>query len=100
MSKDNSFDFRSKFKEWDLLKDSLVQLFKENDDSRKIIMEHGIQLLKDIIKVADGVNLINFTERFEFIQKNSSNYTAYRQLDELFKEAKKKIAVKRIMNDK
>ncbi|MDF2067148.1 MULTISPECIES: YpoC family protein [Bacillaceae] len=100
MSKDNSFDFRSKFEEWDLLKDSLVQLFKENDDSRKIIMEHGIQLLKDIIKVADGVNLINFTERFEFIQKNSSNYTAYRQLDELFKEAKKKIAVKRIMNDK
>ncbi|KQL36151.1 hypothetical protein AN959_07380 [Psychrobacillus sp. FJAT-21963] len=83
-----------------MLKDSLVQLFKENDDSRKIIMEHGIQLLKDIIKVADGVNLINFTERFEFIQKNSSNYTAYRQLDELFKEAKKKIAVKRIMNDK
>lgn len=100
MSKDNSFDFRSKFEEWDLLKDRLVQLFKENDDSRKIIMEHGIQLLKDIIKVADGVNLINFTERFEFIQKYSSNYTAYRQLDELFKEAKKKIAVKRIMNDK
>ncbi|WP_053589764.1 YpoC family protein [Bacillus sp. FJAT-22090] len=100
MSKDNSFDFRSKFEEWDLLKDSLVPLFKENDDSRKIIMEHGIQLLKDIIKVADGVNLINFTERFDFIQKNSSNYTAYRQLEELFKEAKKKIAVKRIMNDK
>ncbi|ALC88144.1 hypothetical protein AM499_08305 [Bacillus sp. FJAT-22090] len=83
-----------------MLKDSLVPLFKENDDSRKIIMEHGIQLLKDIIKVADGVNLINFTERFDFIQKNSSNYTAYRQLEELFKEAKKKIAVKRIMNDK
>lgn len=100
MSNDNSFDFGSKFEEWDVLKENLVQLFKENDDSRKIIMEHGIQLLTDIINVADGVNLINFTERFDFIQKNSSNYTAYRQLEELFKEAKKKIAVKRIMNDK
>ena len=83
-----------------MLKDSLVHLFKENDNSRKIIMEQGIQLLTDIIKVADGVNLINFNERFDFIQKNSSNYTAFRQLEELFKEAKKKIAVKRIMNDK
>lgn len=100
MSNDNSFDFGSKFEEWDVLKENLVQLFKENDDSRKIIMEHGIQLLTDIINVGDGVNLINFTERFDFIQKNSSNYTAYRQLEELFKEAKKKIAVKRIMNDK
>ncbi|MEI4768360.1 YpoC family protein [Psychrobacillus sp. FJAT-51614] len=100
MSKRYCFDYGRKFEEWEQLQEKLVQLFKEKDDSRIIFMEQGIQILTEIINVTEGVHLINFSERFEFIQKNKLNYTAFRQLAELFKEVKKKIAAKRIMGNK
>ena len=37
-----------------------------------------------------------FRKDFDFIIKNKNNYAAFRQLDELFKETKKKLARLRV----
>jgi hypothetical protein len=83
------------FEEWEQLREKLTQLFKEKNETRDDCMRQGIQLLSDILNKAEGAAPINFQERFDFIQMNKNNYTAFRQLDELFKEAKKKIAATR-----
>lgn len=100
MSKLNSFHLNSELEKWDKLKEELILLFKIKEDmSRKVVMEKGMVLLATILEEAE-VSPINFKERFEFIKSNLTNYTAFRQLDELFKETKKKIASKRILEQK
>lgn len=96
----NSFDFSSLFEEWEQLREQLAPLFKVKDETRKKYMEQGIQLLTVITEKAEGTIPINFSERFDFVKLNSTNYSAFRQLDELFKETKKKIAVKRLRLNK
>lgn len=100
MSKFNSVDFQVDFAEWDQLKEKLVLLFKVKKDVKNELMEQGINLLEDIIDNAEGITPINFSERISFIKQNKNNYTAFRQLDELFIEMKKKIAVMLILNKK
>ncbi|WP_391121817.1 YpoC family protein [Psychrobacillus sp. L3] len=100
MSKYNFIDVGRKFAEWDLLKEKLAMLFRIEDESRYNMMEHSILLLMKILEDSEEVKPINFSERLEFIEKNTHNYTSFRQLEELFKETKKKIAVKRIMDNK
>ena len=100
MSNDNFIDVGSEFAEWDQLKEKLAMLFRIEDESRHNMMEHSILLLTQILEDAEEAKPINFSERLEFIKKNTHNYTSFRQLEELFKETKKKIAVKRIMDNK
>ncbi|MFF2752719.1 YpoC family protein [Psychrobacillus sp. NPDC058041] len=100
MFNDNSIDVRSKFAEWDQLKEKLAMLFRSEDESRHNMMEHSILLLTQILDESEEARPINFSDRLEFIKKNIHNYTSFRQLDELFKETKKKIAVKKILDNK
>ncbi|MFJ8065106.1 YpoC family protein [Psychrobacillus sp. NPDC096426] len=80
------------FEKWDDLRPQLAMLFKEKDITRVELMEQGIQLLEDMVGKAGDLTPINFSERFTFIRNNKHNYTAFKQLDELFKETKKKFA--------
>lgn len=77
---------------WNDLKIQLVVLFKEKDTARLQLMDQGIQMLEAIVEQEGEAAPINFAERFTFIRNNKHNYTAFKQLDELFKETKKKIA--------
>ncbi len=89
-------DFSSEFAEWDILQGQLIKLFKENNNGRTDLMERGIILLEQIVVNVNQAKPINFSERFDFIIKNKNNYAAFRQLDELFKETKKKLARLRV----
>lgn len=100
MSKFNSVDFQVDFAEWDELKEQLVMLFKVKKDAKNELMEQGISLIESIIDNAEGITPINFSERISFIKQNKNNYPAFRQLDELFREMKKKIAVMLILKNK
>ncbi|QFF98736.1 hypothetical protein PB01_07760 [Psychrobacillus glaciei] len=97
MSKPNSVEYQRYFAEWIQLKGHLVLSFKVKNDARNELMEQGINLLTVIIDNATGITPINFSDRITFIKQNKNNYTAFRQLDELFKEMKKKIAVMLIL---
>ena len=100
MFNDNFIDVGSKFAEWDQLKEKLALLFRIEDESRLIMMKHSILLLTQILNEMEEARPINFSDRLDFINKNIHNYTSFRQLEELFKETKKKYAVKRIMDNK
>ena len=52
--------------------------------------------IDQIVDDVEQAKPINFSERLEFIIKNTHNYTSFRQLEELFKETKKKIARLRV----
>lgn len=88
----------SQFEKWDHLQVQLALLFKEKDITRVELMDEGIGLLKAIVEKAGEAAPLNFSERFTFIQNNKHNYTAFKQLDELFKETKKKLARLRVQN--
>ncbi|TQR15354.1 YpoC family protein [Psychrobacillus soli] len=88
------------FEKWDNLRGQLAILFKEKDTTRVELMEQGIQLLEVIVGKVGEAAPINFSERFAFIRNNKHNYTAFKQLDELFKETKKKLARLRAQNYK
>lgn len=92
MAKRNVSTYSSEFAEWDRLRAHLAPLFKVKDVTRTSKMDNGMQLLARILEGTEGAKPMNFKERFEFINSNKSNYIAFYQLDELFKEAKKKIA--------
>lgn len=90
----------NEFEKWDDLQIQLALLFKEKDNTRIELMDKGIQLLEAIVEKAEVAAPLNFSERFTFIQNNKHNYTAFKQLDELFKETKKKLARLRVQNNK
>lgn len=93
-------EWNHEFEEWEELRAHLTVLFREKDIKRSEYMERGIELLEKIIGKIEEAAPINFSERFMFIKNNKHNYTAFRQLDELFKETKKKLARLRIQKDK
>ncbi|TQR19743.1 YpoC family protein [Psychrobacillus vulpis] len=78
--------------EWKKIREKLVTLYKENDSSKGEFMEKGISLLEDIVSKNTDASPINMEERFHFIKSNKHIYTAFRQLDEMFKETEKRIA--------
>ncbi len=86
------------FTRWDELRGNLTILFRDKNFNRSDYMEQGIQLLESILAEVEDAAPINFSERFAFIQNNKQNHTAFRQLDELFKETKKKNARLRVQN--
>lgn len=89
-------DLEKMFVKWDMLREQLAPLYKIKDNGRGSALEKGITLLGEIIKLAEDAKPVNFQERFDFIVNQKHNYTAFKQLDELFKETKKKVAVLRL----
>lgn len=112
LSKLKEIDFHSDFERWELLKNQLIELFRSKNGTRSEMMSNGIRLFEDIlVKVEhrafniEDISMykiapLNATERYEFVLHNRNNFAAFRQLDELFKETKKKIAKMRILEGK
>ncbi|WP_342600884.1 YpoC family protein [Psychrobacillus sp. FSL H8-0483] len=90
-------NFQQDFDDWIEIRVQLTELFKDKRKPTTELMENGIVLLANVLEKAEGAAPLNFEERFAFIKKNKHNYAAFRQLDELFNETKKKIARLRVM---
>lgn len=109
MLKLKDINFDEEFAQWEQLQHQLTGLFKHRNESKKELMSSGIQLFESILVKVEGITFqkekiaqytvapLNVLERYEFVLSNSGNYAAFRQLDELFKETKKIIARKRVM---
>ena len=85
------------FTRWATLSEEIARLHALRDKQTARRMDEAIHLYKELIAHCERqVVPINGNERLQFIEQRPGNYAAYRQLDELFSEMKKKIASKRI----
>ena len=90
------------FGEWEVLREQIHAAHDERRKEAALLMEQGIahyeKLLIDSAAKdagpADDFELypINGKERLEFIKMKPGQYACYRQLDELYKETKKRCA--------
>lgn len=91
------------FAQWEALRERIHTAHEARDGSAKPLMEQGIALFESLLKEASDVNTIDYSmhyelmpingmERLQFIQLKPGQYACYRQLDELFKETKKRCA--------
>lgn len=95
----NSID--AYFKQWHELKTELHELHQERSKQTASLIERGVQLFSNLLAVCGGELIpLNCQERLDFIACHPSNYTAFRQLDELFTELKKKVSAKRVQLNK
>lgn len=97
------------FEQWQALSEKIHQSHDKRDGQAKLLMEEGITLFEQCVKHCsdtDGNNIlveeeyevlpINGMERLQFIKARPGQYACYRQLDELFKELKKRLARLRV----
>lgn len=85
------------FSNWAQLSEEIAHLHGLRDKQLSQYMQEGIELYKKLIShCEDQIVPMNGQERLQFVDQHLGNYAAYRQLDELFSEMKKKIASKRI----
>lgn len=92
------------YAEWETLQQAIHEAHSLRDGSALPLMEQGLalfeRLLVDSAQSELPLNLqgeyellpINGAERLQFIKMRPSQYACYRQLDELFKETKKRCA--------
>ncbi|MCH7321283.1 hypothetical protein LZ480_05195 [Solibacillus sp. MA9] len=92
------------FNEWEALRDDIHAAHDRRDGSALEAMLKGIahyeQLLINSAESDAGFSVqveyelmpINGMERFQFIKMRPAQYACYRQLDELYKETKKRCA--------
>ena len=92
------------FASWEHLNEQIHAAHERRDGSAKTLMEQGIELFEAFVLKAthEAVHFnveheyevmpINGNERFTFIKMKPGQYACYRQLDELFKETKKRCA--------
>ncbi len=97
------------FSEWEALREEIHMAHDRRDGSALGFMEKGIQLYEQFLvkhSQADApfsksndyeVMPINGMERFQFIKMRPAQYACYRQLDELYKETKKRCARLRLV---
>ncbi len=78
--------------EWEFIREELIVLIKTNDNKKIELMRKGIDLLMAILNEVAEAAPLNYIERIIFIESNLVKYVAFVQLEELFKETKKKIA--------
>lgn len=85
--------------EWEALQQAIHAAHTARDGSAQSLMEHGIALFERLLvdSAAGGEGdyellPINGAERLTFIKMRPGQYACYRQLDELFKETKKRCA--------
>lgn len=62
------------------------------------LIRDGLELLVSILDEVEEAAPLNYKERISFIESNLDKHVAIIQLDELFKETKKKIARIRVQN--
>jgi len=97
------------FDQWEEISHLLYEAFDQRQQNTKELMERGIHLFEALIVQTSQteeetmnaneqyeVMPINGMERLQFIKSRPDRYASYRQLDELFKELKKKYARLRI----
>ena len=89
------------FTKWETLREQIHVAHDARDGSAKLLMEQGIALFNAFLvetAVSDEQGgdyelfPVNGKERFNFIKMKPGQYACYRQLDELFKETKKRCA--------
>lgn len=81
------------FAEWAELEGKIHAAHDTRDGEAKGLMEMAILLFERLVQDAgDEVLPINGVERLTFIKAKPGQYACYRQLDELFKETKKRAA--------
>ncbi len=102
-------DVRVIFQQWSAVKERLHHGYKLKNKEVHSTMLEAISLYNELLVKASVTNNfhasdlknyevlpLNGVERYEFIVMHPSHYVAYRQLNELFEETKKKIARLRI----
>lgn len=100
------------FEKWNHLSEQIHHAHDQRNGDAKILMEKGIALFEQCIidcseieeptiNVAGQYEVmpINGMERLLFIKARPGQYACYRQLDELFKELKKRLARLRIKSN-
>ena len=92
------------YAKWESLNTAIFAAHDRRDGSATEMMQQGIELFETFIvegsvteesfKINAEYELmpINGMERFQFIKARPGQYACYRQLDELFKETKKRCA--------
>ena len=90
------------FAQWEALEQAIHAAHEDRNGEAKSLMEQGIAHFEKLfIESAEGqVSMdanfelypINGRERLSFIKAKPGQYACYRQLDELFKETKKRAA--------
>ena len=92
------------FAKWESLNAAIFAAHDRRDGSAIDFMQQGITLFETFIVEGSGTDEqfninaeyelmpINGMERFQFIKARPGQYACYRQLDELFKETKKRCA--------
>ncbi|MDN4493833.1 YpoC family protein [Ureibacillus aquaedulcis] len=97
------------FEQWNELSSLIHKAHDLRNGEAKSLMDEGIQLFENcIINCSETTSLsileseeyevlpINGMERLQFIKMRPGQYACFRQLDELFKELKKRLARLRI----
>ena len=80
------------FAEWVIIREELVLLIRNKGPEKILLMRQGIHHLTFILDELAEAAPLNYMERLTFIESNIESYVAFIQLDELFKESKKKLA--------
>ncbi|WP_068982763.1 MULTISPECIES: YpoC family protein [Lysinibacillus] len=89
------------FAEWTVLEGKIHAAHDARNGEAKGLMEEAIVLFDRLVQEAgDEVLPINGIDRLAFIQAKPGQYACYRQLDELFKETKKRTARLRLQVSK
>lgn len=89
------------FAEWTELEAKIHAAHDARNAEAKGLMEEAIVLFERLVQEAgDEVLPINGVERLNFIKAKPSQYACYRQLDELYKETKKRAARLRLQATK
>ncbi|MGE7673642.1 YpoC family protein [Lysinibacillus sp. NPDC094403] len=89
------------FAEWTELEAKIHAAHDARNGEAKGLMEKAILLFDYLVQEAgDEVLPINGIERLTFIKAKPGQYACYRQLDELFKETKKRAARLRLQATK
>lgn len=97
------------FEQWEQLSTLIHEAHSERNNQARPLMEQGIALFEKCVLVCSETHEktmkeneqyevlpINGMERILFIKARPAQYACYRQLDELFKELKKRLARLRI----
>ncbi|WP_341302392.1 YpoC family protein [Lysinibacillus sp. FSL H8-0500] len=89
------------FAQWTILQETIHAAHDARDGTAQAFMEEAIGLFEQFVQVAGNEVLpINGVERLAFIKAKPGQYACYRQLDELFKETKKRTARLRLQATK
>ena len=86
------------FDEWEIIREELAGLMKSKNPKKLELMQNGINLLITIHDEVAEAAPLNYIDRLTFIESNIERHVSFVQLDELFKESKKKIARIRAQN--